>query len=332
MTKNGRDIFVVIETEKGAIKSNSLELITAAKQLSNITSGKICAVILGHGMQENIALLSRYEIDSVICVDDARLMEYSCHAYTNTLYRIVSKYKPDVVMISSNKNGKDFAPRLARRLSTGITANCVEIKADAESGLVYWNMPAPGGIMATILCPDSRPQMGTICPGAFGMPAVKEPKELEVIFETADFDSSEGVKIIQQLINRDDREKSLTEADIIVAGGRGVGDREGFGLVRELAQLLDAAVGASRAAVDEGFADQSRLIGQTGKVVRPKLYIACGISGALQHMIGVKNAECIVAINRDKDAPIFDAADYAVIGDAKKILSALIEQLKNKNQ
>ena len=186
--------------------------------------------------------------------------------------------------------------------------------------------------MATILCSDTRPQMGTICPGAFRKADSVQEAEVEIIDETAEEFEDDGVKLIRQVLNVRDPELSITDADIIVAGGRGMGSAENFGLIRELAGLLGAAVGASRVVVDAEWVDQKHLIGQTGKIVRPKLYIACGISGALQHMVGVEKAECIVAINRDPSAPIFGYADYAVVGDAVKIVSALIEQLRKEKE
>ncbi len=174
--------------------------------------------------------------------------------------------------------------------------------------------------------------MGTICPGAFRKADSVQEAEVEIIDETAEEFEDDGVKLIRQVLNVRDPELSITDADIIVAGGRGMGSAENFGLIRELAGLLGAAVGASRVVVDAEWVDQKHLIGQTGKIVRPKLYIACGISGALQHMVGVEKAECIVAINRDPTAPIFGYADYAVVGDAVKIVSALIEQLRKEKE
>lgn len=330
MKNSSRDIFIVMETAGDAVRGSSLELFTAARTVADCTGGQIIAVILGYQTDKALETVSAYAPDAVIRVDDQRLGQYRTATYTNVLYMLVQKYKPDAVMISASKNGKDLAPRLARRLGTGITANCTELRAEPDTGLISWNMPAPGGIMATILCPEARPQMGTICPGAFRKPAACAPRALEVLDETMDTDADDGLRLIQRIVNDADSERSITEADIIVAGGRGMGSAENFGLIRELAELLGAAVGASRTVVDAEWIDQKHLIGQTGKIVRPKLYIACGISGALQHMVGAESAECIVAINRDESAPIFDYADYAIVGDVNKILPALIQTLKQE--
>lgn len=330
MKNTGRDIFVVMELMDGGVKSSSLELFTAARTVSRTTGGQIVAVILGHGTDAAVAAVSAYGPDAVIRVDDEQFAEYKTSIYTNALYYIIKKYQPDAVMVPASKNGKDMAPRLARRLATGITANCTELSADADSGLISWNMPAPGGIMATILCSDSRPQMGTICPGAFRRPTPVEAPQVELIDETVEPAMDDGLKLIERVLKEKDSELSITDADIVVAGGRGMGNAENFGLIRELAALLGAAVGASRTVTDAEWVDQKHLVGQTGKIIRPKLYIACGISGALQHMVGVENAECIVAINRDPSAPIFAYADYAIVGDVNSILPAMIEAIKKE--
>ena len=315
MKKTNRDIFTVMELSGAGVKGSSLELFTAARTITGKTGGQVIAVVIGHGTDEAVKTAAACAPDAIIRVDDARFAEYRTAAYTNVLTALVKKYEPDAVMVSATKNGKDLAPRLARRLGTGITANCTELSVEAESGLISWNMPAP-----------------TICPGAFRKADSVQEAEVEIIDETAEEFEDDGVKLIRQVLNVRDPELSITDADIIVAGGRGMGSAENFGLIRELAGLLGAAVGASRVVVDAEWVDQKHLIGQTGKIVRPKLYIACGISGALQHMVGVEKAECIVAINRDPTAPIFGYADYAVVGDVIKIVSALIEQLRKEKE
>lgn len=330
MKNTNRDVFAIMELSGDTVKNSSLELFTAARTVTDVTGGQVIAVLIGHGTAKAAETVASYGPDAMIRVDDERFREYKTAAYTNALTALVKKYKPDAVMISATKNGKDLAPRLARRLGTGITANCTELSAEADSGLIAWNMPAPGGIMATILCSDTRPQMGTICPGAFRKAAPDASAGVEIIEEHIESFEEDGVRLIRRILKEEDSELAITDAEIIVAGGRGMGSAENFGLVRELARLLGAAVGASRTVVDAEWADSKHLIGQTGKIVRPKLYIACGISGALQHMVGVEKAECIVAINRDASAPVFGYADYAVVGDAVKILKALIEAKKEQ--
>ena len=259
MKRTNRDIFTVMELSGTGIKGSSLELFTAARTITGKTGGQVIAVVIGHGTDEAVKAAAACAPDAIIRVDDARFAEYRTAAYTNVLTALVKQYEPDAVMVAATKNGKDLAPRLARRLGTGITANCTELSVEAESGLISWNMPAPGGIMATILCSDTRPQMGTICPGAFRKADSVPGAEVEIIDETAEEFEDDGVKLIRRVLNESDPELSITDADIIVAGGRGMGSAENFGLIRELAGLLGAAVGASRVVVDAEWVDQKHL-------------------------------------------------------------------------
>ena len=327
MITENREIFVFLECFENTVRNSSLELFAAAKSVRAKTGGKISAVILGSETESSAKTAVAYGADRVICVQDGLLAAYSTARFSRALYELITKYEPDAVMISATHNGKDLAPRLARRLRTGITANCVELSVDEKTGLISWNMPAPGGIMATILCAQTRPQMGTICPGAFRKPEPDFERTAEIINETVDLSVSDDVHLVAQVLNSGSDQLDISEADIIVAGGRGMGSAESFELIKALAKKLGAAVGASRAAVDAEWIEQKALVGQTGKLVRPKLYIACGISGALQHVVGMVDSGCIVAINNDPKAPIFDIADYAVVGDVKEILPALIELL-----
>ena len=328
MKRTEKDIFLFMETSAGVVLDSSLELITAARTISRETGGQIVALLPGTWNQREAERLTRYGLDMVIQIDEAPLADYSTARYTRVLHRLIQEHRPDVVMISATRIGKDLAPRLARRLGTGITANCTEVDVESETGLVHWRMPAPGGIMATILCRDTRPQMGTICPGAFEKPEADPAKKTEIIREAIDVGDEEALVELAHQVRVNAGAQALAGAEIVVAGGRGMGDRAGFQLIHELAHCLGAAAGASRAAVDSGFAAQQLLIGQTGTIIRPKLYIACGISGALQHMVGAEKAACIVAINRDREAPILAYADYAVIGDVREILPALIQALR----
>lgn len=327
MHMENRDVFVLMEQVNDCPNSGSLELFTAATTACAATGGDIVAVVLGGHTEETVRAAAAYGADRIICVEDACFESYSNRQYTNALYELVRKYMPDAVMISATPNGKDLAPRLARRLATGITANCTEISADAHTGVISWNMPAPGGIMATILCENTRPQMGTICPGAFSEPVPDWGRKVEVIYEHINAAKDDGLKLIKFCAASSSDELSIANADVIVAGGRGMGSAENFEFVKQLAARIGAAVGASRAAVDLEWAEQKNLIGQTGKLVHPKLYIACGISGALQHLVGMRDAECIIAINSDPDAPIFEIADYALVGDAVEILNVLLSEL-----
>lgn len=327
METENREIFLFLECFENHVCNSSLELFSAAKAVCSVTGGRITALILAEAPEAAAQVAAACGADRVICVKDPRFSVYSTVQFTHALHELIKKYQPAAVMISASHNGKDLAPRLARRLGTGITANCTELSVEKETGLISWNMPAPGGIMATILCPDTLPQMGTICPGAFRKPELDPAHAAEVVYEAISPCEADGVVRLAQFLESKSAELDIADADIIVAGGRGMGSAENFELVTTLAKKLGAAVGASRAAVDSGWATQKNLIGQTGRLVRPKLYIACGISGALQHVVGIADAGCIVAINNDPAAPIFDLADYALVGNVKEILPALIELL-----
>lgn len=318
-----RELWIFIETDEGKALGSSLELFTAAKAISAKTGGSITAVIIGSGIADEAKTLGAYGARKVIAVEAPY---YSAANYTEIMYALAKKNEPDALMFSATVNAKDFAPRLACRLKTGTTANCTQLDADPETGVISWMMPAPGGVMATILCEKTRPQMGTVTPGMFKKPERDESKTAELVFES--FTPAEDpVKLVESVRKAADMMVSIGDAEIIVAGGRGMGSPEGFELVRELAKVLGGAVGASRTVTDAEWVPVSHLIGASGTVVHPKLYIACGISGAIQHVVGV-SADCIVAINKDASAPIFEIADYGIVGPAEKILPALIEEIK----
>lgn len=325
MDKN-REIWVVIETEQGFPCGSSLELFTPARALCAKTGGSVTAVVLASDTAAATRAAAELGANRVIAAADPGFAFYNASDYTDALYQLVKKYGPDAVMISAGRNGRDFAPRLAARLKTGITANTTALDVDSETGLISWMMPAPGGIMATILCRKTRPQMGTICPGVFKKPEAEVGRQIPVIREKVAPAHDSAVEVLSRFIPETGGEKNIADAEIIVAGGRGMGSEENFGLVRQLAEALGGAVGASRAVVDLEWADESCMVGQTGKVVHPKLYIACGVSGALQHVVGV-GADFVVAINSDPEAPIFEIADVGIVGDVVKILPALVEAI-----
>jgi electron transfer flavoprotein alpha subunit len=233
------------------------------------------------------------------------------------------------MMIGATNNGRDLGPRVSCRLNTGLTADCTALDIDEESGNVAWTRPAFGGnLMATILCPDHRPQIGTVRPGVFKKSEAVEGKA-EIIKEDIHVPADRiRTQILEVLKEMGDEKVDLEGAEIIVSGGRGVGGPDGFEPIRALAKELGATVGASRAAVDAGWIGHAHQVGQTGKTVGPKLYIACGISGAIQHLAGMSGSDCIVAINKDPDAPIFDVADYGVVGDLFEVLPILTEEIK----
>ncbi len=318
---SNKDIWVYIETNQGEIVGSSLELFTPALEMTAQTGGNVVAVILGSNIADAANTLGAYGASKVIA---AEVGEYCPEAYTAALAQLVEKYEPDALMLSATANARDFVSKLACRIRTGVTANCTQLSVEPESGVISWMMPAPGGIVATILCEKTRPQMGTVCPGIFKKPVPDESKTAPVIVETVEAVPSDKIRRLAKEILKP--EKSIEDADILVAGGFGVG-KDGFALLEQLADAIGGVVAASRAAVDAEWIGADRMVGQSGKVVHPKLYIACGISGALQHIVGV-GADCVVAINTDANAPIFDIADYGIVGSFRTVIPALIEEIR----
>ncbi len=271
----------------------------------------------------------KHGADQVIVVDGPEYKSYTTDAYAIALTTLIEKYGPLSMMIGATNNGRDLGPRVSCRMETGLVADCTALGIDEETGKVAWTRPAFGGnLMATVLCPEHYPQIGTVRPGVFKKSDETENKA-EIIKEDIHVEAEKIRTQILEILNDMDGEKvDLENADIIVSGGRGVGGPEGFEPVRELAKVLGATVGASRAAVDSGWISHAHQVGQTGKTVAPKLYIACGISGAIQHQAGMSGSDCIVAINKDPDAPIFDIADYGIVGDLFEVLPILTEEIK----
>ena len=270
-----------------------------------------------------------HRVGAVIVVDGAEYAHYSTDAYTAALYALVEKYGPTSMLIGATNNGRDLGPRLSCRLKTGLTADCTALDIDADSGNVAWTRPAFGGnLMATILCPDHRPQIGTVRPGVFKKSEPAQGKA-EILRETISVPAEQiRTQVLELIRDLGGQNVDLEGAEIIVSGGRGVGGAEGFAPVRALAEALGGVVGASRAAVDSGWIAHAHQVGQTGKTVGPKLYIACGISGAIQHLAGMSGSDVIVAINKDPDAPIFDVADYGVVGDLFEVLPVLTAEIQ----
>lgn len=330
MEAKTKDFWVLIETsEDGSAKNVGIELLTPGKELAAKQGGALVAVVIGHNVQAAVEAAGDHGADKVIVVDGPEYAHYSTDAYAAALCALVEKYGPTSMMIGATNNGRDLGPRVSCRLKTGLTADCTALDIDAESGNVAWTRPAFGGnLMATILCPDHRPQIGTVRPGVFKKSEPCQSKA-EIIREDIHVDSKDiRTQVLEIIRELGEESVDLEGAEIIVSGGRGVGGPEGFEPVRALAKALGATVGASRAAVDAGWIAHSHQVGQTGKTVGPKLYIACGISGAIQHLAGMSGSDVIVAINKDADAPIFDVADYGVVGNLFEVLPVLTEEIQ----
>ncbi len=330
MEAKTKDLWVFIETnEDGSPKKVGLELLNPGRRLADKQGGKLVAVVIGNNVAVSVEEAGKFGADQVIVVEGPEYEKYTTDAYAIALVHLCEKYAPTTVMVGATNVGRDLAPRVTARIGTGLTADCTSIDIDEESGNVAWTRPAFGGnLMATILCPDHRPQFGTVRPGVFKKPAETENKA-EVIREEFHVAPEQiRTKLIDVIREAAEELVDLEGAEIIVSGGRGVGGPEGFAPVKELADALGGVVGASRAAVDAGWISHSHQVGQTGKTVGPKLYIACGISGAIQHMAGMSGSDTIVAINKDPDANIFSIADYGIVGDLFKVLPVLTAEVK----
>ena len=327
-----KDLWVFVETnEDGTAKNVGIELLGAAKELAAKQGGKLCALVIGSNAQAAIDDANTHGADIVYVVDGEEFKNYTTDAYALAVCNAIETYGPTTMLFGATPNGRDLGPRVACRLKTGLTADCTSLAIDEESGNMAWTRPAFGGnLMATILCPDHRPQMGTVRPGVFKKPEATEGKAEIVIIDFHVAPEQIRTELIEVIKEAADEIVDLEGADIIVSGGRGVGGAEGFAPLKELCAVLGATLGASRAAVDSGWISHSHQVGQTGKTVGPKLYIACGISGAIQHVAGMSSSDTIVAINKDPEANIFNIADYGIVGDLFEVVPVLTEEIKKR--
>lgn len=331
MDAKTKDLWVFVETnDNGTCKNVGLELLTVGRELADKQEGALVGIVIGNNVDAAVKSAAEHGADKIIVVEGKEFEHYSTDAYANAMYALVEKYGPTSILIGATNNGRDLGPRISCRLRTGLTADCTNLAIDEETGNVAWTRPAFGGnLMATIMCPDNRPQIGTVRPGVFKKGEGDASHTAEVIRE--DFHvapeaiRTELLEVIKEVAGEI---VDLEGAEIIVSGGRGVGGPDGFKPIKELADVLGGVVGASRAAVDSGWIDHSHQVGQTGKTVGPKLYIACGISGAIQHIAGMSSSKTIIAINKDETAPIFNVADYAVVGDLFEIIPVLVAEIK----
>lgn len=326
-----KDVWVYIELTEGNPRSVSLELLGEGRKLATAMGHKLAAVLMGDKVEEVCQELFANGADQVYLVEAPELSHYNTDGYTAVFTDLINTYKPSVVLLGATNDGRDLGPRVACRVGTGLTADCTDLGIDEATGLVAWTRPAFGGnIMATILCPDHRPQMGTVRPSVFKKPVLDSSRTGEII-RVKSVAKAEDIRTeLLEVIRICTGSCNLEEAEVIVAGGRGMGKLENFSLVEELADVLGGSVGASRAAVDAGWKPHMHQVGQTGKTVGPKIYIACGISGAIQHVAGMSSADIIIAINKDPEAPIFNIADYSIVGDVCEVLPVLAKEFRNR--
>ena len=321
-------VWVFAEQRGGKLKSVGYELLSKGRQLADTLETELCAICFGHDIAE-VEQLIAYGADKVYLMDNPALANNQDDLYTKGLVELIQKYKPEIVVAGATSLGRSFIPRVAAILKTGLTADCTELEIDPETRLLLQTRPTFGGnIMATIICQTKRPQMSTVRPRVFKKNAPDKRRKGQII--KVDFDK-EGITSRTKLLSfiEDITEAvKLEDANIIVSGGRGLGKAENFGLIEELAKVMGAALGSSRPPVDDGWISYPHQVGQTGKTVCPKLYIACGISGAVQHLAGMQTSDIIVAINDDPHAPIFEVATYGIVGDLFQVVPMMIEKLK----
>jgi len=323
-----KNIWVFAEQRHGKIMGVSLEILGEARKLADKKGVKVIAVLIGNNMKETAKDLIYYGADIVYLVESELLANYTTDGYAKVIVELVQKYKPEIILYGATYIGRDLAPRIASRLHTGLTADCTGLDID-ENGLLLQTRPAFGGnLMATIICPEKRPQMATVRPGVMKKLQKNEERKGEIIDIKINISENDIRTKIFDIIKEAKGKLNIEEAKIIVSGGRGLGGPAGFKLIQELAEVLGGVVGASRATVDAGWISSDHQVGQTGKTVRPELYIACGISGAIQHLAGMEHSKIIVAINKNPDAPIFKVADYGIVGDLYKVIPAIIEEIK----
>lgn len=321
-------VMVFVEQRSGEIQNVSLELIGRGKELADKLNSKLSAVLLGHNVKSLSEELIQYGADEVICVDDENLDVYVTNTYTKALCDVINKKDPEIVLVGATTIGRDLAPRVSATIGTGLTADCTSLEIDDETSGLLMTRPAFGGnIMATIICPNHRPQMSTVRPGV--MKKLKKDTTRTGNVENFAVDFSENGKNVEVLeyVKETIKKVNIEDANILISAGRGIGSKENMDALYELADILGAEVSASRAVVDAGWVDKSRQVGQTGKTVRPDLYLACGISGAIQHLAGMEESEFIVAINKNSEAPIFEVADVSIVGDVNKVVKNLIQEL-----
>jgi len=326
--KNYRGVWVFAEPKDGQWHGVTYELLGKGRQLADELKTELCAVCLGHNINNVAGSLIASGTDKVYVLDSPVLAGFPEDVYARKLAELIQQYKPAVVLAGATPRGRAFIPRVAAILGTGLTADCTGLEIESGTGLLLQTRPTFGGnLMATIVCPAKRPQMATVRPRVFKRASPDGTRQGQLI--KVDFNSEQitsRTKVLSFVADLAEK-VNLEDADIIVAGGRGLGKPENFGLMRELAKALSAALGSSRPPVDEGWIPYSHQVGQTGKTVCPKLYIACGISGAVQHLAGMQTADIIVAINDDPRAPIFEVATYGIIGDLFKVVPLMIEKL-----
>lgn len=324
-----KGVWVFAEQREGVLQKASLELLGEGKKIADKLGVKLTALLLGHNVSDLAKELVAFGADEVLVVDKELLKHYTTDGYTKVICDLAKERKPEIIFIGATFIGRDLGPRVAARLSTGLTADCTSVDVEEGTGNLMATRPAFGGnLMATIACPDHRPQMATVRPGVFSRLEKDEARSAAIENVNVDLKEEDIRTKVVEVVKTAKDVIDIGAADFVVAGGRGVGKAEGFELLKDLANVLGGTVAGSRAAVDNEWVDKNVQVGQTGQTVKPMIYIACGISGAIQHLAGMQDSDYIIAINKDENAPIMKIADLAIVGDLYKVVPELIAQLK----
>lgn len=322
-----KDVYVFVEQRDGQVQKVAIELLGKARKLADSLNEKVVAVLLGYEIADKAQELIAYGADVVLCADSKELVQYVTEPYAQAITQVVHERKPSIVLIGATTIGRDLGPRLSARLETGLTADCTGLDISDDRDLLMTRPAFGGNLMATIVCKDHRPQMSTVRPGVMRAKEKDENRQGTVEMLNINFDKSKFKVKVLETVKEQKNKIDITEAKVLVSGGRGVGNAEGFAALEKLAGTLKAEVSSSRAMVDAGIMPHDRQVGQTGKTVRPNLYFAMGISGAIQHLAGMEESDFIIAVNKDKYAPIFNVADLGIVGDVKKVVPLLTERL-----
>lgn len=324
-----KSVWVFAEQKKGKVQSVSFELIGKARELADKLGTTVGAVLIGHNVDMAAQELICAGADTVYVVDAPQVANFLDEAYSKIFIKLIQKYKPEIVLSGATIIGRSLMSRVAITVDCGLTADCTGLDIDMQRKILLQTRPAFGGnIMATIISPNHRPQMATVRHKVFTQPALNKQRKGKIVKETFPTEDMSSRVTLLDVVEEVESLVNLSEADIIVSGGRALGNHDNFKMLEELAQVLGGAVGASRAAVDSGWMPYSHQVGQTGRTVAPKLYIACGISGQIQHLVGMQSSKVIIAINKDPDAPIFKVATYGIVGDVFEIVPALTKKFK----
>lgn len=325
-----KGVMVFAEQRNGVVQKVALELLGKGREIADRLDEPLLAVLIGNNLSssQNDELIYQ-GADQVVVINHPELAVYMTEPYTKALTEAINRFKPAVVFVGATTIGRDLAPRVSARLATGLTADCTTLEVEEETNNLMMTRPAFGGnIMATIVCPEHRPQMSTVRPGVMLKMARDEKRTGTVINMEIEITAADkNVEILEVVVEKIEK-KNIDEATVLVSGGRGMGSKENFAKLHDLAAELGGLVASSRASVDAGWVAADRQVGQTGKTVRPDLYIACGISGMIQHVAGMEDSDLIVAINKNSDAPIFEYSDVGIVGDVNKVIPALIDELK----